>query len=111
MVLAMIREVEIDGEKVLEVDSVEEFSKAVRREWGFPDEQEDIDTPEEIREAANAVRISNKEIYRKLGIENVRHRREADDSVMLRRLLSLDYVLGEHRTLLASHRAGKGRLL
>ena len=42
---------------------------------------------------ANAVRISNKEIYRKLGIENVRHRREADDSVMLRRLLSLDYVL------------------
>ena len=44
---------------------------------------------------ARACRISNKEIYRKLGIENVRHRREADDSVMLRRLLSLDYVL-EH---------------
>ena len=42
---------------------------------------------------AGACRISNKEIYRKLGIENVRHRREADDSVMLRRLLSLDYVL------------------
>ena len=42
---------------------------------------------------AKAVRISNKEIYRKLGIENVRHRRDADDSVMLRRLLSLDYVL------------------
>ena len=42
---------------------------------------------------ARACRISNKEIYRKLGIENVRHRREADDSVMLRRLLSLDYVL------------------
>ena len=32
-------------------------------------------------------------MYRALGIENVRHRREADDSVMLRRLLSLDYVL------------------
>ena len=47
---------------------------------------------------AKAVRISNKEIYRKLGIENVRHRREADDSIMLRRLLSLDYVL-EHPEL------------
>ena len=42
---------------------------------------------------ARACRISNKEIYRKLGIENVRHRRDADDAVMLRRLLSLDYVL------------------
>ena len=47
---------------------------------------------------AKAVRISNKEIYRKLGIENIRHRREADDAVMLRRLLSLDYVL-EHPEL------------
>ena len=42
---------------------------------------------------AKAVRISNKEIYRKLGIENVKHRRQADDIGMLRRLLSLDYVL------------------
>ena len=47
---------------------------------------------------AKAVRISNKEIYRQLGIENVRHRRDADDSIMLRRLLSLDYVL-EHPEL------------
>ena len=47
---------------------------------------------------AKAIRISNKEIYRKLGIENVRHRREADDSTLLRRLLSLDYVL-EHPEL------------
>ena len=45
------------------------------------------------RGGPKAVRISNKEIYRKLGIENVRHRRDADYSVMLRRLLSLDYVL------------------
>ena len=50
------------------------------------------------RGGARACRISNKEIYRKLGIENVRHRRDADDSVMLRRLLSLDYVL-EHPEL------------
>ena len=59
----MIREVEIDGEKVLEVDSVEEFSKAVRRglpiiapeavrrAWGSPDEQEDVGTTADIREA------------------------------------------------------------
>ena len=44
------------------------------------------------RGRAKACRIFSKEIYRKLGIENVRHRRDADDSVMLRRLLSLDYV-------------------
>ena len=44
-------------------------------------------------EGAKAVRISNKELYRKLGIENVKHRRQADDIGMLRRLLSLDYVL------------------
>ena len=50
------------------------------------------------RGRAKACRISNKEIYRALGIENVRHRREGDDSVMLRRLLSLDYVL-EHPQL------------
>ena len=50
------------------------------------------------RGGAKACRISNKEIYRKLGIENVRHRRDADDSAMLRRLLSLDYVL-EHPQL------------
>ena len=47
---------------------------------------------------AKAVRISNKDIYRKLGIENVRHRRKSKDSVMLRRLLSLDYVM-EHPEL------------
>ena len=50
------------------------------------------------RGRAKACRISSKEIYRKLGIENVRHRREVDDSLMLRRLLSLDYVL-EHPQL------------
>ena len=44
------------------------------------------------RGGAKASRISNKKIYRALEIENVRHRRDADDSVMLRRLLSLDYV-------------------
>ena len=42
---------------------------------------------------AKGCRIINKTIYRELEIENVRHRREAKDSLLLRRLLSLDYVL------------------
>ena len=40
-------------------------------------------------------RISSKPIYRALGIENIRHRRKARWQVVMRRLLSLDFVL-EH---------------
>ena len=40
-------------------------------------------------------RISNKPIYRALGVENIRHRRKACPPVVMRRLLSLDFVL-EH---------------
>ena len=40
-------------------------------------------------------RISSKAIYRALGVENIRHRRRASDLVVMRRLLSLDFVL-EH---------------
>ena len=40
-------------------------------------------------------RISSKPIYRALEIENIRHRRKANRSVVMRRLLSLDFVL-EH---------------
>ena len=40
-------------------------------------------------------RISSKPIYRALGVENIRHRRRANRSVVMRRLLSLDFVL-EH---------------
>ena len=40
-------------------------------------------------------RISSKAIYRALGIENIRHRRKAGKPVVMRRLLSLDFVL-EH---------------
>ena len=50
------------------------------------------------RGGPKAIRVSNKTIYRALGIENVNHRRQADDSLMLRRLLSLDYIL-EHPEL------------
>lgn len=38
-------------------------------------------------------RIASRLVYRALGAEHVRHRREAGPTVLLRRLLSLDYVL------------------
>ncbi len=38
-------------------------------------------------------RIGSRRLYRTLGAEHVRHRREATPEVALRRLLSLDYVL------------------
>ena len=44
---------------------------------------------------ARTCRISSKPIYRALGVENIRHRRKASSNVVIRRLLSLDYVL-EH---------------
>ena len=40
-------------------------------------------------------RIVSKTIYRALGVENIRHRREASRPLLIRRLLSLDYVI-EH---------------
>ena len=43
-------------------------------------------------------RICGRGIYRALGAEDLRHRRTASDEVLLRRLLSLDYVL-EHTGL------------
>ena len=56
------------------------------------------DEPSIFPGGARACRIFHRPIYRALGIENVKHRREAQPSVMLRRLLSLDYVL-EHSEL------------
>ena len=44
---------------------------------------------------AKTCRISSKAIYRALGVENIRHRRPASNPVVMRRLLSLDFVL-EH---------------
>ena len=43
-------------------------------------------------------RISNRKIYRALGCENIRHRKTASPGVLIRRLLSLDYIL-EHPEL------------
>ena len=45
--------------------------------------------------AGRTCRISGKAIYRALGVENIRHRRKAGAPVVMRRLLSLDFVL-EH---------------
>ena len=44
---------------------------------------------------AKTCRISSKAIYRALGVENIRHRRRGSTHVVMRRLLSLDFVL-EH---------------
>ena len=44
---------------------------------------------------ARLCRILSKPIYRALGVENIRHRRKARTGVVMRRLLSLDFVL-EH---------------
>ena len=38
-------------------------------------------------------RIGSREVYRALGVENIRHRRAADPALLLRRLLALDYVV------------------
>ena len=47
---------------------------------------------------ARLCRISNMAIYRALGVKNIRHRRKARNSVLMRRLLSLDFVL-EHTAM------------
>ena len=44
-------------------------------------------------DARRIYRIFGKAVYRELGLDNVRHRREASIEVMRRRLLSLDFVL------------------
>ena len=43
-------------------------------------------------------RISSKTIYKALGVENIRHRRPASNILVMRRLLSLDFVL-EHTAM------------
>ena len=48
-----------------------------------------------VNGGGKSCRISSKPIYRALEIENIRHRRKATVSVLMRRLLSLDFVL-EH---------------
>ena len=60
-----------------------ERREAVESEWPL------------VNGGGKTCRISSKPIYRALGVENIRHRRKANRSVVMRRLLSLDFVL-EH---------------
>ena len=46
----------------------------------------------------NVCRIFSRPIFQALGAEDIRHRRVASTEILLRRLLSLDYVL-EHPAL------------
>ena len=51
-----------------------------------------------IKGIGRVCRIFSRRIYRALGAEDIRHRRSASEAVLMRRLLSLDYVL-EHPDL------------
>ena len=48
-----------------------------------------------IKGIGRVCRIFSRQLYRALGAEDIRHRRAASEAVLMRRLLSLDYVL-EH---------------
>ena len=62
-----------------------------------------------IKGIGRVCRIFARQIYRALGAEDIRHRRAASEAVLMRRLLSLDYVL-EHPDLpWLPTRAGEGR--
>ena len=50
---------------------------------------------EDTLEDQKVCRIFNRGIYQALGTEDIRHRRVASPKILLRRLLSLDYVI-EH---------------
>ena len=49
---------------------------------------------EDALEGRRVCRIAARAVYRALGAENIRHRRIASSVVLMRRLLSLDYVIG-----------------
>ena len=65
------------------VQTLVERKEAVESEWPI------------MNGGGKTCRISSKAIYRALGVENIRHRRKASKPVVMRRLLSLDFVL-EH---------------
>ena len=51
-----------------------------------------------VRGIGRVCRIFSRGLYRALGTEHIRHRRTASADVLMRRLLSLDYVI-EHSGL------------
>ena len=56
------------------------------------------ETPPGIRGIGRVYRIYARTLYRALGTEPIRHRRNASPEVLMRRLLSLDYVI-EHPSM------------
>ena len=56
------------------------------------------ETVPSIKGIGRVCRIFSRRIYRALGAEDIRHRRAASEEVLMRRLLSLDYVI-EHPDL------------
>ena len=65
------------------VQTLVERRQAIETEWPL------------LNGGGKTCRISSNAIYRALGVENIRHRRKASEPVVMRRLLSLDFVL-EH---------------
>ena len=65
------------------VQTLIERKAAVESEWPL------------VNGGGKTCRISSKPIYRALGVENIRHRRKASQPVVMRRLLSLEFIL-EH---------------
>ena len=65
------------------VQTLVERRQAVESEWPL------------VNGGGKTCRISSKPIYRALGVEDIRHRKKASNPVVMRRLLSLDFVL-EH---------------
>ena len=65
------------------VKALVERRQAIEREWP------------PLNGGGKTCRISSNAIYRALGVEDIRHRRTASKPVVMRRLLSLDFVL-EH---------------
>ena len=65
------------------VQTLVERRQAIETEWPL------------LNGGGKTCRISSNAIYRALGVENIRHRRQASNLVVMRRLLSLDFVL-EH---------------
>ena len=65
------------------VQTLVERRQAIEGEWPL------------LNGGGKTCRISSKPIYRALGVEDIRHRKNASNPVVMRRLLSLDFVL-EH---------------
>ena len=62
-----------------------------------------------IKGIGRVCRIFSRQLYRALGAEDIRHRRAASEAVLMRRLLSLDYVIEHLGSALAPDRVREGR--